>query len=101
MNLNGLKVNVEQLYSRVFKMGSFYAIQFTEVYYILLKMESGFENCAIVFNTKIDTNISKILPVYTQNKEYLYLFGQNGIVLSIHFENFSQPILDAFESNIK
>jgi hypothetical protein len=62
-----------------------------------MKTEQDKINCSVVFHTKLDTSVNRILPVRQQKREWVYLFGENGIVLTVDFNDFKSPIVDAFE----
>lgn len=78
-------------------MGSFFVIQFSSSHFILMKTEQDKIHCSVAFNTRLDTCVNRILPVKKKEREWIYLFGENGIVLTVDFADFKSPVVDAFE----
>ena len=82
-------------------MGSSLTVIFSETHCLFLKKEMKIQGASVIHNSTTDTVFRKILPVHHNNTDWLYMLGQNGILLKIHIDDAltGPPMIHTIECN--
>ena len=93
----GIAVNQNELQKRCFQIANFIVIVYSDTQCLYLKYESYIRHATVYHNSSVDTIFRKILPVVEQGKQWLYLFGENGMLLQICVQNNQPPIVNTIQ----
>lgn len=95
-----MNIKSNQLRNRVWAIGSFVTVAFSETHSIFLKRESELEKVEITENLQADTFFKNILPVYRSGHYWLLLLGENGALVQIKHALGDDPEVELIQCKI-
>lgn len=97
--LNDLNIDREFIRNNLIKVGSYFMISHPMGPKVFLKRNMILRDAKLINNSKIDTFFRKIIPFkQKQGSDLLYLLGDNGVLVTLRFDNPTHPELQLFES---
>jgi hypothetical protein len=99
MGRMGISIDSQQLRRRCFQVGNFIVIVFSLNECLYLKYEYSIHSATIFHHSTVDTVFRKILPVMENGVQWLYLFGENGMLVQMGLRNNQPPVVNTIQCN--
>lgn len=99
--LDDMNLNNENISQRLIKIGSLFMVSHPLGHKIFLEKKKEIKNAVLLNNSKIDTAFRKIIPVkQIEGSDSLCMIGENGMVVSIKFDNLTSPEISSVSCNV-